>query len=183
MEALHKKTIILYIGTLLVLIIVIGVSLLLFKKMQMRIIEVRSVRERIASIEKYESIYVEELKKIEDINASLSVIEKEVVTKNTIPLVLSNIERFAKDTAVSGEIVSAQIMEQKAKPAYVSIDVKAKGSLENLTSFMKKIEQSKSESSIERISLVQESNGEQQGTAPNNNVWELSTTIFVLSYK
>jgi Tfp pilus assembly protein PilO len=183
MEALHKKTIVLYIIALLALIVVIGASLLLFKKMQMRIVEVRSVRERIASIEKYESIYVEELRKIEDINTVVSVLEKEIVTKDTIPLILSNIERFGKDASVSGEIVSAQIIEQKGKPPYVSIDVKAEGSLEDLTAFMKKIEQSKSESSIEKISLVQEGGGEQQGIAPNNNVWELSATIFVLSYK
>jgi hypothetical protein len=183
MEALHKKTVLLYIVAMLTLILVIGVSLFLFKKMQDRIIEVRNVRERIASIEKYESIYVEELRKIEDINASLSKIEKEVVAKDMIPLLLSNVERFGKEVFVSAEIVSAQIIDQKGKPPYVSIDVKAKGSLENLISFMKKIEQSKSETSIEKISLVQGGNSEQQGIVSNNTTWELSATLFVLSYK
>lgn len=183
METLHKKTIILYITTTVLLIAVIAIALLLFKKMQNRIIEVRNVRERIASIEKYDALYEEEVEKMEAVNQALALIEKEIVTKNTIPLVLSNIELLANDTFVEGEIISAQIVEQKGKAPYVSIEIKAQGTLEDLALFMKKIEQAKNESSIDRFSLTQSLEGEETGTAPGKNIWNLTATLFVLSYK
>lgn len=181
MQSIHKKTLILYIITIIILVIVTGVSLFLFKEMQKRITEVRNVKERVASIQKYESIYREELQKVEKIQESVALLEKEVVTQSAIPIVLSNIEALTAQAGVSGEIISAQIVSQKAKPSYVSIDIKAEGKKEQLITFMKLIEQSKNESSIEKFSLVQ--GVQTTETRDGGAFWELTATLFVLSYK
>lgn len=181
MEHIYKKTLITYLLTILLLIGVIAGVLLVFQKIQLRIEAVRNVKERIASMEKYESIYIQEQQKFEAITNSLDTLRQEIVTERTIPLVLSNIELLAQESSIEAEIASAQIISPKGKPAYVSIDVKAKGSLEQLQQFMKKVEQSKSESSIEKFSLTQSVQGSEDAV-PQSNIWELSVTIFVLSY-
>jgi Tfp pilus assembly protein PilO len=176
LHTLYKKTISLYITVTVVLIVFIGASLLLFKEMKNRISAVRAIYDRIASIEKYESIYKEEKEKIDSIENSLMVLEKEIVTPTTLPLVLSGIELLGKDLLLTVEISSAQIISPRGKNPYASISIKTEGSYDQLLSFMNKIEDVRSESSIESFTLT-------QSILNNENMWELMATIFVLSYK
>lgn len=179
MKTLYKKTISTYIGALVLFFALLTIVLFLFKRVQMRIVEVRVVNEKIASIEKYEGIYLQELEKIKNLEERLAFLDREIITESTLPLVLSNIEQLAKQSSVVAEITSAKVVTTKEKSSYGSIDIKAEGSFDNLTRFMKKIEQSRNEAVLQTFTLTGNVEKDQQLA----NQWDLSATIDILSYK
>ncbi len=190
MNNIFKKNIILLSTLLVIFFILLGGGVFLFKKMQDQNAQVYSIREQIEAVRLYEKIFKEEALRIEKIKKTLSEVEQYIVAQETVPRVLSTIEQEAKKNAIELEITSVQIETTKEKTPYLAIVMKGSGDLPRLLAFAQTLESSKTQTSIEKITLSQKISqdapslvGEKTPIIKKGEMWDLDLTLHVISYK
>lgn len=173
MNRIIRHHIITLICALLVLFAVgMGIIVLSFsmKEREARVLE---ARDYLASFEQNKRTFTEEAEQLENIRERTDVLEKSLLTKESVPSLLSSLEERAQQYGTALTITS--VTEQPAAagvPQMLHVDFSAEGSFENLEKFLDTFRAQAYQVQFDAVSLFQ-----------SGDVWQLLGSITISSFK
>lgn len=130
-----------YIATFISALLLVGAALLFMRfaaGMKNREQHVVEIRDRVASFELNKQALVEESVRLEEIKSRIESLEQYVVTKDTIPTLLSDLEDRAKSYNIAFDISTANTTRFGEKEK-LSIEFVGEGTLFNVEAFLQSL--------------------------------------------
>lgn len=186
MNTLYRKQ----IATTIITFLVGGVALAGLIQfgftMREKQLHVLDIKKQLASYDINKKIFADESKSLESIEARIENLEKYRVTEDSVPALLSSLESMAQDKNVTFAITTVSSPVAKAEKPTLSIDVAARGTFENVTSFLEDLQSQPYEIQFTRFSLfISNTDTEENTTILTKKMleeWELLASIKIISF-
>lgn len=185
-----------HISSLIILIIfslaILFGILFFFSSMGVKVSKVIEIQERIASYEKNKKAFAEEAKKLQTLQNRVVELESMVVTKESVPALLSTFESLAQGIGTDIEITSVQTLIENDKPKLV-VEFNTNGSYNQIHSFLNILQHQKFQIKITKLIFLSSqeekipdeiSPTEKVKTLPSikEKQWQGVATIEILSF-
>lgn len=179
------------IAAVLVLVTALIALVVFGRAMEARKVRVLEVRDRLASFDQNKRIFSDEAKQFEIIKSRITALEGNIVTEESIPVLLSSLETLAKEEGVDFEITLVDTAVPEATSGRTDqtlrIDFSASGGFANIQALTKKMQSQYYQVLFSQFSLFMTSSGQAQtrrATAPDAKAgqWQLLGRIDVLSF-
>lgn len=151
---LKKHILVLAISIIGCVIAIIGIGIL-FATTNSKTTRVSEIKERLASYQKNKKAFEDEAKELRVLQERLSILEKHVVTSDSLPVLLSSLEGLASKNGIGFEITSVQTPIENEKPKLL-IEATAKGSYLGLRTFFAQLEHQPFQVKLKRLYLFSE---------------------------
>ncbi len=135
MDTLLRRHLVSLIITTLLTLGVLGGVLFLFSTMDTKLARVADIKERLASYQKNKKEFTEEATELKVLEARLRALESNIVTKATVPNLLSSLETLAGTSGASFEITSVDTPLQGEVTTLV-VDCTVRGSYKQVQTFL-----------------------------------------------
>lgn len=146
-----------------------------------RRVETVALLEKIASIEANRAPLEAEYQDFQMIKASVTALDKNFYTAQTIPLFLSELETVAQEAGVAFEITSAEVQgAAEAAGKQVLVEFNASGSYAQLLAFSHELEAKPYHIVFDRYYLLAEAPEKPQKGGP---LWQLYGTLRLTTFK
>lgn len=186
MKQIFRKHFISILVSIVLCVSVFLVFTYIFSKIRKDITNVLDSKEKLLSYQINKKAFNDEVLKIKGLEERLSVLEKNIIKKDSIPNLLSSIESLADQKGVVFEITSVDDMiEDKQK---FSINTRVSGQYEKIINFFNSLENQSFLSKVSSISLSLDSSGGESSLSDTTNKlvvkepkWQGTATIEILS--
>lgn len=182
MKSLLRTHIIMAIVTAVAAVAVSVAFISFFSSMKVREHRVLEARDRLASFEQNRRVFSEEAKELEAIKARTASLERNILTEESIPPLLSSLEAMAKASGVDFTITGVENAAAEGTAGRLRIDFSASGSFAAVNSFVNSIRSQAYQVSFDRFSLYASGSDGASGKAASKSEWQLLAGIDIISF-